>query len=320
MADRRYRLLLILSLAALYTIWGSTYLAIRFAIETLPPFTMAGVRFMTAGAILYLISQLRGEGKPEPRHWAGAALVGTLLLVGGNGGVVWAETRLDSSLAALLLTTQPFWLVLMAWMMKGGTPPSARTVGGMALGFLGVCLLIAPGGGGGMHVDLLGALVVTLSAISWAGGSVLSLKVPLPSAPILSTSLQMLTGGAGLSLIAVATGEPAHIDPSKISLHSLLALAYLIVFGAIVAYTAFVWLVQNAPPALASTYSYVNPLVAVFLGWALGGEAVSSRIVLAALVIVAGVVVVTLAARKKAAPKQAGAEVVQAVCEKASAA
>ncbi len=314
MADRRYRLLLILSLTAVYTIWGSTYLAIRFAIETLPPFTMAGVRFMTAGAILYVIARLRGEGNPEPRHWASAALVGTLLLVGGNGGVVWAETRIDSGLAALLLTTQPFWIVLMAWMMKGGTRPSIRTVGGMALGFAGVCLLIAPGAGGAMHVDPLGALVVTLAAISWAGGSILSLKFPLPATPILSTATQMLTGGAVLSLVAVATGEPARFDPSKISLHSLFALAYLILFGAIVAYTAFVWLIQNASPALVSTYSYVNPLVAVFLGWALGGEMVSSRIVLAATVIVAGVAMVTLAARKrKTGP---AVEAVAAVCDK----
>jgi drug/metabolite transporter (DMT)-like permease len=316
-ADRRYRLYLILSLAALYTIWGSTYLAIRFAIETLPPFTMAGIRFLIAGSILFLIARLRGEGKPEPRHWAGAALVGTLLLVGGNGGVVWAETRIDSGLAALLVTTMPFWMVLIAWMMPGGKAPSLKTVAGLTLGFAGVCLLVAPQAGGTMHVDPIGALAVTLSAIAWAAGSVFSRKVPLPATPILSTSLQMLTGGAVLLLVAGATGEPSRFDPSKVSTHSLLALAYLILFGAIVAYTAFVWLIRNAPPTVASTYSYVNPMVAVFLGWALGGEAISSRIVLAALVIVAGVALVTFAARKEKGDRDRPAEIATAaVCEK----
>lgn len=319
MADRRYRLYLILSLAALYTIWGSTYLAIRFAIETMPPFTMAGVRFLIAGALLYVIARLRGEGKPERRHWAGAALVGTLLLLGGNGGVVWAETRIDSGLAALLVTTMPFWMVLIAWMMPGGKAPSLQTVGGLALGFAGVCLLVAPGAGGAMHVDLLGAIAVTLSAISWATGSVLSRKVALPATPILSTALQMLAGGAALLLVAAATGEPARLDVASISVRSLLALAYLIVFGAIVAYTAFVWLIRNAPPTVASTYSYVNPMVAVFLGWALADEAISSRIVLAALVIVGGVALVTFAARKEKNEKPEEVATA-AVCEKPAAA
>ncbi len=317
MADRRHRLLLILSLSALYLIWGSTYLAIRFAIETIPPFTMAGIRFMIAGAILFAIAKARGEGRPEPRHWASSALVGTLLLVGGNGGVVWAETRIDSGLAALLVTTMPFWMVLIGWMMPGGKAPSAKTLGGLGLGFAGVCLLVAPGSGGSMHVDPLGLIAVTLSAVSWAAGSVLSRRVPLPTTPILSTSLQMLTGGAVLSLVAMATGEPSRFDPGKVSVHSLLALGYLIVFGAIVAYTAFVWLVQNAPPAIASTYSYVNPLVAVFLGWALGGEAISSRILLAAGVIVAGVAMVTFAARREKEREKAGTEIPAAgACEK----
>ncbi len=320
MADRQYRLYLILSLAALYLIWGSTYLAIRFAIETLPPFFMAGIRFLIAGSILYLIARARGEGQPERRHWGGAALVGTLLLVGGNGGVVWAETRIDSGLAALLVTTMPFWMVLIAWMMPEGKAPSLQTVGGMALGFAGVCLLVAPEAGGTMHLDPLGAIAVTISAISWAAGSVFSRKVALPATPILSTSLQMLTGGAVLMAVAAATGEPARLDPSKISTHSLLALAYLIVFGAIVAYTAFVWLIRNASPAVASTYSYVNPLVAVFLGWALGGEAISSRIVLAATVIVAGVALVTLAARKEKAGAQPEEIATAAVSEKPAAA
>ncbi len=309
-----------LALAVIYVVWGSTYLAIRFAIETIPPFTMAGARFLIAGAILYLIARLRGEGKPERRHWAGATLVGTLLLVGGNGGVVWAEQRIDSGLAALLVTTMPFWMVLIAWRMPGETAPSWKAVAGMALGFAGVCILVAPGGGGAMHVDPLGAIAVTISAISWAAGSLLSRKVPLPATPILSTSLQMLTGGAVLMAVAAATGEPARLDPAKISTHSLLALAYLIVFGAIVAYTAFVWLIRNAPPALASTYSYVNPLVAVFLGWALGGEALSSRIVLAAGVIVAGVALVTLAARKEKAGAQPEEIATAAVSEKPAAA
>src|SRR6185295_7340032 len=291
-------MLLGLCLAALYVIWGSTYLAIRFSIETIPPFTMAGVRFLIAGALLFLLARLRGEPAPDRRNWGAAAVVGTLLLVGGNGGVVWAEQRIDSGLAALLVTTMPFWLVLITWLMPQGKAPTARTLVGIAIGFSGVCLLVAPGSSGALHVDPLGALVVGLSAVSWATGSVLSRRLPLPNSPVLSTALQMLSVGAVLLQQNVAFGEPAHFHPANVSLRSLLALAYLIVFGALVAYTAFVWLIRNAPPAIASTYAYVNPLVAVFLGWAIAGEPLSPRILFAALVIVTGVVIVSLPARK----------------------
>ncbi len=294
------RLHFVLALGAVYLIWGSTYLAIRFAIETLPPFAMAAVRFLIAGALLYAFSLARGEKNPPLRSWGAALAVGALLLVGGNGGVVWAEQRIDSGVAALLVTTMPFFLVLIEALMPGGRRPTARMLVGLLLGFVGVAILLDPFGAKNLAVDPLGAAVVTLSAVSWASGSVLAGRLPLPKSPPLSTGVQMLAGGALLGLLSLATGEPARFESAEVSTRSVLALAYLIVFGAVIAYTAFVWLLKHAPPALTATYAYVNPLVAVLLGWAFAGEALSARVLVAAAVIVAGVAILSRSNEAKA--------------------
>jgi drug/metabolite transporter (DMT)-like permease len=289
------RLRLVFAFLAVYLIWGSTYLGIRFAIETLPPFLMAGTRFVTAGSVLYWWARRTGAAAPSGVNWMAAGVVGTLLLIGGNGGVVWAETRVASGLAALLIATEPFWIVLLDWLRPGGRRPGLAVAAGLLFGFIGVGLLVSPfdliGGG---RVDALGAGAVVLASLCWAMGSLYTARgARLPASPMLATGMEMLIGGALFFPLSAATGEWATFSLAAVSLKSALALLYLTVFGAIVAFTAYVYLLQNTTPARASTYAYVNPVIAVILGWAFGGEAITSRVALAAAAIIAAVVVIT---------------------------
>jgi drug/metabolite transporter (DMT)-like permease len=285
-----------LALATVYLIWGSTYLAIRIAIGGLPPFLMASVRFLIAGAILYAWARFRGAARPELRHWLPAAIVGATLLLGGNGGVVWAEQRLDSGLAALIISIEPLWIVLLTWMRSRRERPSARVWTGLALGFAGLALLLRPSPA--HRLDLLAAGVVIAASVSWAWGSLYGQRAKLPSSPALATGMQMLSGSALLGLAGLANGELGRFEPARVTAGSLAALAYLVVFGAIVAYTAYVFLLRNAPPVLVSTYAYVNPLVAVFLGWAVAGEKITVATLGAAAVILAGVALIATASGK----------------------
>lgn len=291
-----------LALGAVYLIWGSTYLGIRFAIETIPPFLMAGCRYLTAGAVLYGWARFRGAPRPSLLHWRSAVVIGAFLLLGGNGAVVWAEQRVDSGLAALLVSTEPLWIVLLFWLRSGRKRLDPRVIAGLLLGFTGVMLLVRPGASG--SVDLLGAAALVLGALSWAWGSLYGQRAPLPASPLTSTGMQMLGGGALLLVASTLTGEPAHFDLAAVSTRSLLAVAYLVVFGAIVAFTAYVWLLRVAPPVLVSTYAYVNPVVAVFLGWALAGEPLTAATLGAAAVILAGVGLITTAQGKPASERK----------------
>ncbi|HUF70623.1 MAG TPA: drug/metabolite exporter YedA [Longimicrobiales bacterium] len=287
--------LVIAAFAAVYIVWGSTYLAIRFAIETLPPLLMAGVRFLVAGSFLYGWARWRGAGKPRLEHWRAAAVIGALLLLGGNGAVTWAEQFIPSGIAALLIAVVPCWMVLIDWVRPGGPPPTAQIVAGLVLGLVGVAILIGPESlMGGDRINLTGAAVVLGGSMSWAAGSILSRHVKVPSRPLLATGIQMLCGGALLILAGLVSGEAAKIDASAISAKSVLALIYLILIGAIVGYSAYIWLLRVSTPARVSTYAYVNPVVAVLLGWLFAGETVSPRVIAAAAVIVAGVALITL--------------------------
>jgi drug/metabolite transporter (DMT)-like permease len=289
-----------IALGAVYVIWGSTYLAIRFAIETIPPFLMAGARYATAGLLLYGWSRLRGAPRPRLVHWRSALMLGAALLLVGNGAVVWAEQRVSSGLVALLICTEPLWIVLLVWLRSRQEKPRPRAIAGMALGFAGLLILLKPGSGAGVGgVDPLGAVVVLLGSLSWAWGSLQGNRVRLPESPLLSTGMQMLCGGGLQLLAAVILGEPSRFAPAQVSARSLLALGYLIVFGAIVAFTAYVWLMKSAPPVLVSTYAYVNPVVAVFLGWAFAGEPITRSTLLAAAVILTGVVLISTAQGRK---------------------
>lgn len=286
--------LLLLAFACVYVIWGSTYLAIRFAIETLPPFSMAAVRFLVAGAILYVIARPRAQ-RPTRRQWTSAGVVGTLLLAGGNGGVVWAEQWVPSGLAALMVAAVSLWMVLMHWLFGGGPRPSRGLLAGLLWGLMGVGLLVSSNQMGAQGREgLLGALALLFATLAWAAGSIYAKGADLPASPWLATAMEMLIGGAVLAVIAVVAGEGGQLDPSTVSLKSILSLAYLIVFGALIAFTAYIWLLGVTTPARASTYAYVNPVVAVMLGWLLADERLDVRAALAVLVILSAVVVVTL--------------------------
>ncbi len=288
-----------LALAAVYLVWGSTYLAIRFAIETIPPFTMAGVRFTVAGWLLYGLVRMRGAPAPTRRHWMSAAVIGTLLLGMGNGGVTWAEQLVPSGIAALVVATVPAWMVLFDWMRPGGTRPTVRVVLGLALGLAGIGLLVVAGQAdfSAARIDLAGVAALLLAALSWAFGSIRSRSLDVPSSVLQLTAMQMIMGGMVLFGAGVVTGEPARLDLAAVSGQSGLALTYLIVFGAWVGYGAYIWLLRNTTPAVVSTYAYVNPGIAVFLGWLLADEPLDGWMLGAMAVTLAGVALITLPKR-----------------------
>jgi drug/metabolite transporter (DMT)-like permease len=280
--------------AAVYLIWGSTYLAIRFAIETLPGFLMAGVRFTVAGALLFVWTRARGKAPPRGPEWRTVAVMGALMLLGGNGAVVWATARVPSGIVALLVATVPLWMVLLDWLHGTGPRPTARVLTGLAIGFGGAVLLVGPDALGAAHlVDPVRGLAALGGSLSWAAGSIYARRAPQPASPLVATSGQMLFGGVFLLLFGLGAGEAAEVDPSGFSLLSVASLAYLILFGALVGYSAYVWLLRVTTAARVSTYAYVNPVVAVFLGWLLADEPLTPRVLIAAAVIVAGVAVIT---------------------------
>ncbi|HPV08670.1 MAG TPA: EamA family transporter, partial [Aggregatilineales bacterium] len=245
--------------AAIYIIWGSTYLGIRFAIETIPPFLMAGVRFLLAGAMLYGWARVRGAPRPLRVHWRSAAIIGALLLLGGNGGVTWGEQHIASGLAALLVATVPIWIAALDWLRPGGTRPDGPVIAGLLLGFVGILLLVGPGNlGGGEGNYTLGTLAVLGAAFSWALGSLYSKRAPLPGDALQGIGMEMLAGGVWLWLAGTLAGEWGQLNLGAISLRSGLALAYLTLFGSLVGFTAYVWLLRVVSPARAATYAYVN--------------------------------------------------------------
>ena len=276
--------------ATVYIVWGSTYLGIRFAIETIPPFSMAAMRFLAAGAILFAWSTWRGAGLPTWIQWRSAGIVGTLLLVSGNGLLSWAEQFVPSGVAALIVGTVPLWMVLLDT-AAGGSRPGPAVVLGLLLGMAGIATLIGPGELGGEQVDVPGALAVCVAAFSWALGSMYSRSAPQAPSTLQNVGMQMLLGGALLLALGLGLGE--RIDPSQVSQRSAWALVYLVLLGGVVSYSAYVWLLKVSTPAKVSTYAYVNPVVAVLLGWALGGESLGPRVFLATATVVSAVVLIT---------------------------
>ncbi len=291
-----------LALLVVYVVWGSTYLAIRWGLETIPPFTMASLRYLVAGSILLAAAKAKGAPPVRLADLRPAVVTGALMLLCGNGGVVWSEQRIASGLAALLVAVEPLFIVLLqATLPQEKRRPSGRAIVGVGLGIAGVVVLVGPSRLGGERADLAGAAAVLFAAFAWALGSLLSRHFAPPPSPLQATALQMLSGGALLGAASVAFGEAARFSPAAVSTKSLLAVAYLVVFGSIVAFTAYVWLLRAASPALVSTYAFVNPVVAVFLGWLLAGEDVSARTVVAAAVIVGAVVLITLGETRRRA-------------------
>ncbi len=287
----------IIAFAAVYLIWGSTYLAIRFTIETLPPLLTAGLRFSLAGAVLYFFARLiKKEPVPSVVHWRSALITGGLLLLGGNGNVVMAQRTVPSGVASLMIATTPLWMVLLQWALGWGKKPSFGVLFGIALGFCGVWFLLAPDL---VHlssraIPLGGALMLLTAAMLWSIGSLYSRKAPVPSSPWLSTGMQMIAGGSLLFVAGLLRGEAGMIHPEHFSFRSITAFFYLLFVGSLIGFTAYIWLLNNVGVARTSTYAFVNPVVAVFLGWAFAGETLNPQTGLAAIFIILAVVTITL--------------------------
>jgi len=289
--ERPPTLHLVLAWAAVYLIWGSTYLGIRVAIESIPPFLMAGSRHLLAGLLLYAWSRLR-QAAPAPsrQDWIRAAGLGVLMLVTANGATTWAEQLVPSGLTALIVCTSALWLVLLNWLWLGAARPGARTVAGVVAGFGGVALLVVPGNfGGSQHVDPIGALVLTGAALSWSVGSIYAIKLSRPAHPTRFVAQQMIAAGVVLLATSTVSGEAHDFSWEELTTASAAAYLYLAVFGSLISFSAYFWLIRHTTPDRLATISYVNPLVAVILGWALAGESLSVRTLLAAAVILVAV-------------------------------
>jgi len=295
---------LIAAFAAIYIIWGSTYLAILMAIQTVPPLLMAGVRFLIAGLVLFAWSRRSNSPPPTRRQWRNAAVIGLLLLVGGNGAVVLAQRDVPSGLAALLVSVLPFWMVLLEWLRPGGTTPTRGIAAGLILGIIGLIVLIGPAAMGSADNEIrIGAVVLLLlGSLSWAGGSLLAQHIDLPPSASLATAIEMLAAGLVFFVASTLAGEPMHFDVSAVSGRSLAGLIYLIVFGSLIAFSAYVWLLKVSTPAKVSTYAYVNPVVALFLGWAFAGETLSVRTAVASAIVITAVALITTARSSQASP------------------
>jgi drug/metabolite transporter (DMT)-like permease len=283
--------MILLMFLGLYTTWSTTYLAIAYMVETIPPYLSAGLRFLTAGSLLYAFAATRaGAPKPSRIQWRDAFITGGLVIMLGNGNVVQGEQFIPSSLAALLIATVPLWIVILNWLLFRAARPTLMETAGVILGFAGVALLIGftkSSTGDAFHP--FGIAIVLFAAICWATGSLYSRYAHTPSSPLLAVSLQMLAGGALLIVASVLTGEIFRFDPAAVSLASLLSWAYLVVFGSLVGFVCYMILIRNCRPSRVATYAYVTPVGAVFLGWLVAGDPVTIQTLIAAGVIVAAV-------------------------------
>jgi drug/metabolite transporter (DMT)-like permease len=303
---------MIAAFAAIYLIWGSTYLGIALAIQSMPPFIMAGSRFMLAGVVLYVYARLNGSPRPTLTHWKWAILLGALFFLVGNGAVAWVEDKgMPSGLAALIVAMVSVWTALLEWLRPGGTRPSPVVLAGIALGFGGVALLVLPGQTSG-PVTAAGIGLLLFSTLTWASGSVLTRDAKLPESVPLASGIQMIAGGAWLFLASVLDDDWSHLNLGAVTAKSWVAFGYLTLFGSLVAFTAFAWLLRVTTPSKVSTAGYVNPIVAVFLGWAIVGEELTGRTLVASLVIVAAVILIITGKELVASRSRASAKAVAA--------
>lgn len=304
--------LVVASMAAIYLIWGSTYLGIKLGLDGLPPFLLGAIRFAVAGGLMLAWAAARGTFRTvrlTARNWGAAALSGGLMLVGGNGAVTWAEQHIASGLAALLVATVPLWMALLE-RARFGRRLGPLAVGGLVLGFVGVGVLVSPSGDVG--APFAGGVIIA-GALAWAAGSLYTRDADLPARPVVATGMQMVSAAGIFLVLAAVGGEFGRFDPGSVTTASLAAVAYLAVFGSIVAFSAYTWLLRQVPSSIVATYAYVNPVVAVALGWVVLGEALSSRTLVAASIIVAAVALIVRgrdsAAREPVDPGDAGEQV-----------
>ncbi len=290
-----------IALLAVYIVWGSTYLAIRFSVETIPPFLHAALRFLISGAILYIWRRKAGDEAPTLSNWKSTAIVGAALLLGGNGLVAWAEQTVPSGIAALMISTSPFWLVLFESFRAGGAKPTWQAILGLFIGFGGVFLLIGPAEilGTTGRFDTFGIILLLFAPIFWSMGSIYARGADMPRSTLLGTGMEMLAGALALFIVSLVKGELSGFNIGLVSLRSWLGLAYLITFGSLIGFVSYGYLLHNAPVSLMSTYAYVNPVVAVFLGWLLASEALNARIGIASAIIIGSVILINSARRTK---------------------
>jgi drug/metabolite transporter (DMT)-like permease len=273
---------------------------------------MGGARFVIAGLMLYAWTRLRGAAAPTRAQWRAALVTGVLLLVGGNGAVIWSEQHVASGLVALIVAIVPLWMVILDWARPGGTRPAPAVFFGLALGLLGLALLIGPdalAAHGTSRLDVRAALVPVVGSMLWALGSIFSRYAPRPASAQMATGMQMLMGGAAFLILSGATGEPERFHLSGVTTSSLVGFLYLVTFGSLLGFTAYIYLLGATTPAKAATYAYVNPVVAVILGWAVAGEPFTPRMAVAAAIILGAVALITLANARKANVAPAGREV-----------
>jgi drug/metabolite transporter (DMT)-like permease len=293
----RMSTLVLIAFGLVYVVWGSTYLAIRVGIESFPPLLLAGSRHLLTGLILYPLLRWKTGVRPTARHWRMSFITGFLLLFIGNGGVCLAEQTVPSGVTALLVATVSLWMVLVDWLRPGGTRPVPRVMAGLILGFGGLALLVGPKNlGGSGRVDPLGVGILLVASLAWASGSVYSKHAGgLSGSPLLGAAMQSLSGGIALWIAGIASGEIRSLHLAAISLRSWLALGYLIVFGSMVGFTAYIYILKKSTATRVATYAFVNPVVALFLGWLLVGESITLRTIIAAAVILTAVLLVITA-------------------------
>jgi drug/metabolite transporter (DMT)-like permease len=294
-----------LALGTVYILWGSTYLGIKYAIDTIPPFLMGSLRFLVAGGVLYLLAVRAGDTRGDrvgARQWMAALLIGGALLVGGNGGVILAEQYAPTGVVALLVATAPLWMAIIDRVVFGRRLPVLVIVG-LLIGFGGVAFLIGSPGAG--HINLFGAALALAAPVCWASGSVFTRHVKLPIRPLVAASMEMLWAALVFGLASILTGELGRLHWQHVSTTSIVALLYLIVFGSLIGFSAYVWLLRSAPLSLVSTYAYVNPVVAVILGGIFLGEAINARLVIAGGIIVLAVALIVVARSRAASQARA---------------
>ena len=293
------RTMTLLCFASVYILWGSTYFAIRIGVESIPPYLMAGMRHLVVGLVFYPVMRLTTREKPTWAQWRTAFIVGCLLLGIGNGTVSWAEQTVPSGIAALLVATVSFWMVLVDWLRPGGVRPAPRVIASFLLGFAGMALLVGPKHlGNSERIDPVGALALMGASLAWASGSIFSRHHPHPRSPLLSMAMQALSGGTMLCLYAILSGGTRNFHFAQVTTRSWLGLLYLIVFGSALGFSAYVYLLKHSTAAHVATYAFVNPVVALFLGWFFAAEPLSLRTLLASAVILTAVILVITAPHK----------------------
>ena len=279
--------------AALYVIWGTTYLAIGMMVKTIPPYLGAGSRFLVAGALLYAFLRLRGVPRPTVRQWGWAGLAGLLLLVGGNGSIVWAQKTVPSGITSVIVATEPLWIVVLGWLFFKGSKPTFLEWAGILGGLAGIVLLVGPSlFAHGRQIDPFGATLLVFAAISWSFGALVSRHANLPESAPMSMGMEMTVAGVLMLFLALPKGDWAGFALSAVSRASFLGWLYLVVFGSWCGFVAFFFVMRHCRPSRAATYAYINPVIAVFLGWLVAGEPLTARVLASAAIILVSVAVV----------------------------